>query len=446
MRSFLLSILAVPSTLLASPSLAQGVLPYPVNSATLDNGLQVHVVPMRSAPGVVAVYTWMAVGSRDEVDVGRTGFAHFFEHLMFFDTETVDREERERRMLRMGVEGNAWTWLDETVYHGVLPSKHLEAYLELEADRLQNLALTEDDVRREAGAVYGEYRKSVADPDFVLDTRLSETAFTTHTYGHDTIGYVDDIAAMPTAHAYAQSFYSRFYRPGHATVLVVGDVDPAAVHTLVDDAYGTWEPSEEARPELPVEPPQTETRRVHVPWPSPTAARLVMAWKVPAHDPDNPQLAHLQLAADLLLSPVGRLQQRLIREEALAFHVSGGRDDFVDPGLFRVWVQAKSPEHLQAIEAVIREEISSLQSGPASDDLTATRTHDRYHFLTSLDSPARVASTLGWTLRRHPEIDALARWRAHIDEATPDQVAAAAGTWLVDETLTVATLSHEEAP
>ena len=111
---------------------SDATFPYPVTQHTLDNGLRIAVVPMPT-PNAVAVYTWFEVGSRDEVDPGRTGFAHFFEHLAFYGTPTWPPDRREEQLLRMGAEENAWTWLDETVYHTVLPAAHLDAFLAMEA-------------------------------------------------------------------------------------------------------------------------------------------------------------------------------------------------------------------------------------------------------------------------------------------------------------------------
>src|SRR5690606_28812999 len=149
---------------------------------------------------------WVRVGSGHEVVPGRTGFAHFFEHLMFFGTEALPLEARERAVLRLGADENAWTWVDQTVYHAVLPARHLPRWSAMEADRFQRLALRPEDVRREAGAVHGEWRKSVASPDEQLYKALMATAFEAHPYGHDTIGLEADIAAMPESWADALDF------------------------------------------------------------------------------------------------------------------------------------------------------------------------------------------------------------------------------------------------
>ncbi len=428
-------------TLLLSATLAlaaDGAFPYPVHHTQLENGLDLYVVPMPS-PGAAAVYTWMSVGSRDEVDEGRTGFAHFFEHLMFFGTPTLGGNDREDEIMRLGIEENAWTWLDETVYHGVVSADRVERYLQIEADNFQNLKLTPDDVEKESGAVYGEFRKGQASPGNAVDVALWGTAFTAHTYRHDTIGYEADIEAMPTAHPYAEAFFDRFYRPENANLLVVGDVDPEQVLGWVKRDWGGWEPASQPRPEIPVEPEQTELRTVHVDWATPTAPRLVMAWKAPAHDPTSADVAVLSLIEDLLMADTGVLPQRLVREEALAYGVGGGRYELVDPGLFIVNVTLRDVSGREQAEAIVREAIAGLADIDA-ETLKRVADHRRYGFLTGLDEPVAVADALGWHLRRNDDPDALVGFQDLLAAATPADVARVASQIFVDEHLTIATL------
>ncbi len=427
---------------LAQPAAAEstaGVFPYAVHSEVLENGLTVHVIPMPSE-GVAACYTWMKVGSRDETDPGRTGFAHFFEHLMFYGTQTVGREAREREILLLGADENAWTWFDETVYHAVLANTQVPKYLALEADRFQHLYLTEEDVRREAGAVFGEYRKGQSDPDSRLWETLFANAFSTHTYHHDTIGFEADIAAMPTAWEYSQAFFSRFYRPENATILVVGDVEPAEVFAEVRKNWSSWPTGTQSRPALPEEPKQTALRRAEVLWPGPTATRIAFGWRIPADRAANPEVAALSLVAEMLTSPVGPLSRRLIDEEGLAYALEGARNPFFDPSLLTLTLTLKDPKHLARAEAIVREEVAKLQTAVDPDYLAQTRSHSRYDFLSGLDDPDSVASAFGWAMRRNGTVDALDTYYRHYDAQTPEGVASAAQKYLVDEGLTVVVL------
>jgi zinc protease len=413
--------------------------PYPIATRTLDNGLRVYVVPMNGSPGVAAFGTWMSIGSRNEVESGKTGFAHFFEHLMFHGTPTLSGADRDRELLRLGADDNAWTWTDETVYHTLIPSAALPRVIEIEGDRFQHLKLVEDPLRREAGAVYGEFRKGQADPDTVLYDKLVDAAFTIHPYRHDTLGYEADIAAMPSRYPDALAFFDRYYRPENAAVVVTGDVDPAQVFAWVEQRYGTWTRGTQPPAPIPAEPPQRGLRRVHVDWPGDTAGRLTMAWKVPAQtDPRSPAL---ELAADLLLADTGPLVQRLVRQEGLAYSVSGGRDSSVDPGLLTISVEARDPAALDRIEAEIREEVGKLAAGVDPTALDALRTRLRYRFLSSLDDPMTVLNVVGQALRRDPDPAALDRWQDALAATTADQVAAEVRATLIDDGLTVATLT-----
>lgn len=414
-----------------------------IQRRTLDNGLEAVVVQMPT-PGVAAVVTWMAVGSRDEIDEGRTGFAHFFEHLMFLGTPTWSGDAREGALLERAADDNAWTWWDDTVYHLVVPSQHVPFVLELEADRFQHLQLTPDDVRREAGAVLGEWRKGSTSPAAKVEEALGDAAFDVHTYGHDTIGLEADILAMPTAHAYASTFFDRLYRPGNARVIVAGDVDASATFAAIDAAYGSWTPATEPRPEVPAEPPQEGLRRVDVPWPHPTAPYVAFGWRIPASSTTDPDVAGLALAEQLLVSEVGSLTQTLVRDEGLAFGVWGGRDDTVDPGLFRLVVAVKPDADLAEVERIVKGQVAALAEPIEADRLQAQQDHAVSAFMLSLADPRDVAMTVGWSMRRDAEPGALGRWIGQLTSATPETVAGAVGRHLVDDHLTIATLTHTE--
>jgi zinc protease len=438
------TLFSVLTAVLASTSFAHaGVFPYAVERSVLDNGLTLYVVPMNT-PGVVAYGTWMSVGSGDEVDEGRTGFAHFFEHLMFLGTPTRRAADRERALLRMAADDNAWTWLDETVYNTVLPAASLEELVAMEGDRFQNLTLTADDVRREAGAVYGEFRKSAANPGFRVDEAMWDAAFTTHPYRHSTIGYEADIADMPSAWEYASEFMQRHYRPEKATVLAVGDVDPAQVRKWVEAAYGGWSVPDVETPVVPEEPAQEGARRVHVDWEGSTSPRMKMGWKIPASDGDTPPTAELELLEGLLLSDTGPLVRRLVREEQLAYAVWGGRGDFVAPSLFTVSVLLRPEASFEAVEAIVREELAAVGTATTADALDGVRTHMRNGFLSSLDNPEAVFDALGWSIRRAGDAGGLDRFHARLVDVTPDDLASVVAQVFVDDRLTVATLAAAE--
>src|SRR5688572_8270171 len=173
------------------------ILPYPTETRTLPNGLTAIVVPMPSE-GLAAYWTVVRTGSRDEYEPGRTGFAHFFEHMMFRGTERFPSDVYNRIITTIGADANAYTTDDHTAYHLAMAAEDLEQVMEIESDRFQNLSYTEGAFQTEAGAVYGEYRKSRTEPEFALYEELVGAAFERHPYGHTTLGLERDIAIMPT--------------------------------------------------------------------------------------------------------------------------------------------------------------------------------------------------------------------------------------------------------
>ena len=177
---------------MASPP---SVFPFKIHQRQLKNGLTAIVIPIAGS-GLTSVRTAIRTGSRDEYEPGRSGFAHFFEHMMFRGTKKYPAEERERVVTSMGASANAYTSNDMTVYEFDIASEDLEKVMDLESDRFMNLAYSDEQFQTEAGAVYGEYRKNRASPFFQLFEKIAETAFGKHTYGHTTMGYERDIAAM----------------------------------------------------------------------------------------------------------------------------------------------------------------------------------------------------------------------------------------------------------
>jgi zinc protease len=238
------------------------ILPFDSHSQTLANGLKTIVMPL-PGNGLLAYWSIVRTGSRDELEPGRSGFAHFFEHMMFRGTRRYPAEAYQRILTAIGADANAYTTDDHTAYHVSMAAEDLETVMELESDRFQNLEYEERDFQTEAGAVYGEYRKSRTDPLFTLYEALTAAAFERHPYGHTTLGFERDIAAMPTMFDYSREFFARYYRPDNTVLFVAGDVEPSRVHALVERHSGGWHPGY-TPPAVPAEPEQAGERRIEV--------------------------------------------------------------------------------------------------------------------------------------------------------------------------------------
>src|SRR5262245_26200812 len=178
--------------------------PYPMKTDRLPNGLTVVRVPFASN-GMIAYYSAVRTGSRNEVEQGHTGFAHFFEHMMFKGTKKYPTGEREKMLGALGFDDNAYTSDDCTIYHSFGPSSGLEKLIEVESDRFANLDYTEQSFQTEAKAILGEYHKNASRPELKMEEALNAATFKKHTYGHTTLGYYDDIKAMPGKYEYSKS-------------------------------------------------------------------------------------------------------------------------------------------------------------------------------------------------------------------------------------------------
>jgi zinc protease len=447
----------VKTVLSAPPAETAGVpavLPASLRVRRLDNGVTVVAVPAPT-PGIVAVQTWMDVGSRDEVEAGMTGFAHFFEHLMFHGSQALPRDAREARLLSLAVDENAWTSSDHTVYVARAPTASLPELLEIEADRFMGLSLTAEGVRREAGAVYGEFRKGRSDPDSRVWEMLWEAAFAVHPYGHSTIGLEADIAAMPERVDRAIAFHRTFYQPSRATVVVAGDVEPEAVLELVSRTHGAWRPRPEAAPapERPAEPPQTaERRRVETWGAGGINPRLSMGWRIPAYVPGDGDAAARILLTELLGGSAADLRRRLVDEEAIAWGL--WMDDATprSPGLVEIHVELRAGVPPEQVERVIDEEIARLVAGgPAVDEaVRRARAKARRSVLLELDSAARWASAVGRMAAYGGEVRALDAHVAALSGVSAADVQRVAAETFRAETRTVVHLlppaAAEEAP
>jgi zinc protease len=299
-----------------------------------------------------------------------------------------------------------------------------------------------NDVKKEAGAVYGEFRKGRSDPFEQLTDTLFALAFPTHTYGHSTLGYENDIRAMPNALEHSKIFFNEYYRPENAIILVVGDVNSESVFATIEQHYRSWEPYTGPASPITEEPPQTETRRKHIDWEPSTAPLMTMAWRIPGHTEDS---AALQVAADLLGSETNRLYERLIREEEIAYDIDVRRMSLVDPCLFLINVELKTTTAFNRAEQIIREEITSLVTSVDLDLLTRTKAKQKYGLLSSLDTPSAVANVLGWELRRTGSLENFEKYLNNYQMVDHKHIQQALTNYLIDPNLTMVTLGHTQA-
>ncbi|MBA2620716.1 MAG: insulinase family protein [Acidobacteria bacterium] len=416
------------------------VFPYQYKVDDLPNGLRVVTVPT-DYRNLVSFYTVVQAGSRNEVEKNRSGFAHFFEHLMFRGSENYAPGRFDEVMKKAGASSNAYTSDDRTVYHETFAKEDLDEVLKLEADRFQRLKFTQEQYKTEAGAVLGEYNKNSSAPTFKMYEVLRETAFRNHTYSHTTMGYIDDIKDYPNQYEYSQQFFKRFYRPENTTLVVVGDINQADVLNKIKQYYGGWQRGDDYKQMIPVEPLQKEARSKHIDWASQTLPYVMVAYRAPAFSETEKDKAALDLLSAIAFGENSDIYQKLVLKEQKAVFVAPDADNHIDPELFTVTAQIKSVSDLNYVRDEIVKTFKRFASEKISQkQLDETRSRNRYGFSMAMNSNDAIAGTLASfvALRRSPQtIDKIF---ALYDSITPEDIRFFAEKYFKDNNQTVVTL------
>jgi zinc protease len=432
----------LPPALLA---LAAGVLPFTPKTATMPNGLRLVMVPYDS-PGLIAYYSVVRTGSRDEVERGVTGFAHFFEHMMFRGTDRHPPEKVQAFLKKAGADQNGFTTDDFTCYTFLGSNAYLEELIDYESDRFQNLKYTEVAFKTESGAVYGEYRKSSSAPYLPLAEKLRQSVFKKHTYGHTTLGYLKDIQDMPNQYEYSLEFFERFYTPDNVVLIAVGDFDPAKLEELVKKYYSGWK-RKRAVTKAPAEPPQKKEIRTSVEFPSRTLPMLSMSWRAPAANFDSAETAAQQVLFELLFGKTSPLYTELVLEKQTVQSF----DDWVslphrDPYLFHVVATVTKEENLREVEDRVMLEVAELAKKPVDPQrLAAVKSKVRYGLLLDLGTPDSIAYVLAAFVAPTGKTDGLERLLATVDKLDPKSVQAYAKKYMTVNNRSVVTLTTKES-
>ncbi len=328
------------------------------------NGLKVLLLPQTAAP-VVAFMVVYRVGSRNEA-VGHTGATHLLEHMLFKGTPSYNKQNGTQIaavLQKQGAVFNADTWYDRTRYYEMLPSDQLELAIHLEADRMRNSFIADEDRQSEMTVVRNELERGENEPARVLDQRLWAIAFREHPYHHPTIGWRSDVEGIPTTRL--KEFYDIYYHPNNAAAILVGDFDEAHALHLIAKHFGPIPPSPQPIPPMyTVEPPQEGEQRLILRRPGQLGI-VEIAWRIPAaKHPDAVVLAVL----DHILSAgvTARLYQALV-ETQLALDESAHSTHFIDPGLFTIEATLNPGIEHAEVERVIYEEVEKLKTTAVSD-------------------------------------------------------------------------------
>lgn len=410
----------------------------------LQNGLRVIVKPDHRAP-VIVVMLWYVVGSIDEIS-GATGLAHVLEHMAFKGTPTVGNGEYARIVSEAGGSFNAFTSNDATGYYQALQKSHLPLALRLEADRMTNLLLSEDEFKKEIRVVMEERRLRTDDrPRSLVFEQLMAMALKAHPYRNPIIGWMSDLEHMQIADV--REFYRTWYAPNNAILVVVGDIQPGEVFKLAEEHFGPIAAKKlpERRPQG--EPPQRGERRAVVKAPA-ELPFITMAFPVPLlrdarHDSEPYALE--MLAAVLSGSKAARLQRTLVREERIAADVGASYDGLArGPGFFYLTATPTPGRTVADVEHGLRSEmLKIIEEGVGEEELERAKAQAVAAHVYQRDSMFFQARQIGvFEISGIPH-DTLDLQLQKLREVTAEQVRAVARKYFRDEALTIVELDPQ---
>ncbi len=420
---------------------SEGIFPFDYELLELDNGFKAYLIPVNE-PGRLAYVSMVRTGSRDEVEEGKSGFAHFFEHMMFRGTEKYPYYDG--ITAEMGVDRNAFTSNDRTVYYLVGNSEYLEQIVDLESDRFQNLAYDEPGFRTEAGAVLGEYSQGAFSPFRWLDEKTRETAFDRHTYRHTTIGFEDDVRAMPDGYEYSKSFYGRFYRPENVILVIAGDFDVDQAKELIHQYYGDWETGY-VPPAIEPEPVQTAARDRTVYYPGRTLPIVSVNYKSPAWDAMDKMAVATEVLGRVAFGSNSDIYRKLVIDEQRLQFMNAGFGLQRDPSLVDVTAMVKDPNDIEPIKDEIRATVERFQDELVDEKrLKDTKSNMKYRYLMGLETGQQVAFSLMTTIINTGTLDAIEDYYATLASLTAEDIREAARQVLNESGRTTITMLQAE--
>jgi zinc protease len=434
---FAVSVFAALASLLAfapGSALAQTtVTAAPPASFTLGNGLQVVVIPDHRTP-VVTQMIWYKVGSADETP-GKSGLAHFLEHLMFKGTVKHPAGEFSQTVLRIGGNENAFTSTDYTGFYQRVPRDQLGKMMEFEADRMTGLILKDENVLPERDVVLEEYNMRVANnPEARLNEQIMAALYLNHPYGRPVIGWHQEIEKLGREDALA--FYRRFYAPNNAILVIAGDVEAADIRPMVEKTFGpvAAQPAIPAQRVRPQEPEPVAPRTVTLADPQVEQPTVKRYYLVPSAATAAPgESAALDVLAQLMGSGSNSyLYRALVVDRPLAVNAGAAyQGTSLDPTQFSISVSPRSGIDFAQVESVVDSVISDIVQNPVrSEDLERVKTQLIAEAIYAQDNQATLARWYGGALTTGLSIEDIRSWPERIRAVTADQVRAAAQTWL----------------
>jgi zinc protease len=434
----------------ASGALAQTtVTSEPPATFTLPNGLQVLVIQDHRTP-VVTQMVWYKVGSADETP-GKSGLAHFLEHLMFKGTSKHPAGEFSQTVLKVGGNENAFTSVDYTGYFQRVPREQLGKMMEFEADRMTGLILKDENVLPERDVVLEEYNMRVANnPEARLSEQVMAALYLNHPYGRPVIGWHQEIEKLGREDALA--FYKRFYAPNNAILVIAGDVDVNEVRPLAEQTFAKVvpQPAIPARRVRPQEPEPVAPRTVTLADPQVEQPSVRREYLVPSA---TTAAAGESPALDVLAQLMGNgsnsyLYRALVVDKPLAVNANAGyQGTSLDATQFSISAAPKQGVDFATVEQVIDSVIADLSKNPVpAEDLERVKTQLIAEAIYAQDNQATLARWYGGGLTTGLSVEDIRSWPDRIRAVTAEQVRAAAQKWLDKKRSVTGYLIKDTAP
>ena len=414
---------------LALPAAAPALADEPVTTFTLTNGLNVVVIEDHRAPVVVQMI-WYRVGAADE-PAGHSGIAHFLEHLMFKGTEKIAPNAFSGIVEAQGGDDNAFTSWDYTAYFQRIAADRLDLVMEMEADRMRNLRLTEEDVTTERQVILEERaQRTDSDPGALLMEQMRAAQFLNTPYGIPVIGWRHEMADLSREDAL--SYYQRFYAPNNATLVIAGDVTPDKVKALAEKYYGPLLPSDGIVPRIrPQEPPQLAERRLVLEDERVSEPYVFRTYLAPERDPGNQrEAAALTVLAELLggNGQTSVLARALQFDTQVAVYSSAFYDGTsIDDATFGLAVTPAQGVSLAEAEAALDKVLADfLKTGPDPAALERIRTQVRAGEIYARDDVESLANRYGQELSVGLTMTDIDTWDEALSAVTAEDVMAVA--------------------
>ncbi|WP_444463454.1 M16 family metallopeptidase [Rhodobacter capsulatus] len=414
---------------LALTATTLGATAAPVTHFTLPNGLDAVVIEDHRAPVVVQM-VWYRAGSADEIR-GKSGIAHYLEHLMFKGTDTLAPGELSKVVAANGGSDNAFTSYDYTAYYQRIAADRLELVMKMEADRMRNLRISPDDWKTEREVILEERaQRTDSDPSALLSEQMRAAQFLNSPYGTPVIGWRQEMESLTREDALA--WYRRHYAPNDAVLVVAGDVTPDQVKALAQTYYGPLEPSKDLPPRVrPQEPPQLAARRMVFRDARIAQPYVMRSYLAPERNPgDQKQAAALTILAELLGGNMATsvLGRKLVFEAGDAIHVSAGYDGMsIDKTTFTLAVMPAKDVDLPRAEAALDKALADFfTDGIDPAQFERIRTQIRASQIYEQDDTEALAHRYGEALASGFSVADVAAWPEVLMSVTPDDVMAAA--------------------